>query len=105
MDKNLFISEFDYTFKKIEPSTIKYYDSSLFNYESPKIPKLKDISTGSEFIEAEKFCKKLYNWSDDEFLKLFVRVTCADKSLLPTKKDLEKQLRKLKKRGTIKRHR
>ena len=103
MNKNLFISEFDYKFKKIEPSTDVYYDASKFNYEPEKPPKLTNITTGQEFIEAEKFYKKMYRWHDDEFLKIFVRVTCAEKSLLPTKKDLEKQLRKLKKKSNIKR--
>ncbi len=98
MDKNFFISEFDFMFKKITPSTVEHYQSTRFQYAPSPPPKLKDITTGLEFIEAEKFYKKLYNWHDDEFLKLFVRATCAHKSLLPTKKDLEKQLRKLKKK-------
>ena len=102
MNKNLFISDFDYTFKKIEASTIEYYDVTKFNYKPEKPPKLKDITTGQEFLAAEQFYRKMYHWSDDEFLKLFVRVTCAEKSLLPTKKDLEKQLRKLKKKVNIK---
>jgi hypothetical protein len=102
MNKNNFVSDFDYKFKKIEPSTVVYYDASKFNYKPETPPKLKDIKTGQEFIQAEKFYKQLYQWSDDEFLKLFVRVTCAEKSLLPTKKDLEKQLRKLKKKVNIK---
>ncbi len=98
MDKNLFVSSFDIHFKKIEPSTVVMYDASKFTYKPEPIPKLKDITTAQEFIEAEKFYRKMYKWKDDEFLKLFVRVTCAEKSLLPTKKDLEKQLRKLKKK-------
>jgi hypothetical protein len=98
MNKNFFISDFDFTFKKIEPLNAVYYDKLKFNYVE-KPPKLKDIKTGEEFIEAEKFFKKNYQWTDEEFLKLFVRVTCADKSLLPTKKNLEQQIRKLKKKA------
>lgn len=74
-----------------------YIDSSHFNYILD-IPKLEKINTGQELIDACKFIKNLYSWSDDEFVLLFVKATCVDKKYLPTKKDLEGQIRKLKKK-------
>jgi hypothetical protein len=74
-----------------------FTDSSHFKYFLD-IPKLEKINTGEEFIKACKFIKNLYSWSDDEFVVLFVKATCVDKKYLPTKKDLEGQIRKLKKK-------
>jgi hypothetical protein len=83
--------------KEDDVSKNGFTDSSHFNYILD-IPKLENINTGVEFINACKFIKNLYSWSDDEFVMLFVKAKCVDKKYLPTKKDLEGQIRKLKKK-------
>lgn len=77
-----------------------FISKDLFNYTIPKPPKLKDLETGEEFIEAFKYYKRNLGIKDDTVLKAIISGCCA--KYKPTKKDLERQLRKIKKQKPIK---
>ena len=76
-----------------------FISKELFNYTIPKPPKLKDLETGLEMIEAYKFYKRNLGIKDDFILKAIVSACAKYK---PTKKDLERQIRKMKKQKSIK---
>jgi hypothetical protein len=68
----------------------------LFNYEPPSPVKLKDIETADEYLAAYRFYKRNFNITDDVLLKAMVTYNAKYK---PTKKDIEAQLRKMKKKN------
>lgn len=75
-----------------------YIPKECITYERPTLPQPNSIRDAYQFIEAEKLVKEITGWKDDAFVKLFVKVSYAEKFMLPTKKDLEAQMRKMKKR-------
>ena len=70
-----------------------YIDFDHIDYRL-KIPKLKDVETGEEFIQAVKYYRDKNDWHDEEFVKFYVKAVCLKKCLRPTLKDLEKIKRK-----------
>ena len=79
-----------------------YISREFFNYQLPKTPKLKDIETGEEYIKALQYYRKNSGITDEVILKAIVKMSCMKHK--PTKKDLENQIRKIKKKKPIKKN-
>ena len=75
-----------------------YVSKEFFNYQLniSRPPKLKDLENGQEIIEAMKFYRKNLGITHEAFLKALVTMCCLKHK--PTKKDLEHQIRKMKKK-------
>lgn len=69
-------------------------DSQKITYQRIK-PKLSNLKTEEEFKIAEEYIKEQTGFKDDEFIKLLARASYADKSLLPTEKDIRNQRKKM----------
>lgn len=88
-----------FEYEYFEPNLYRYTDVKLFDYKLEVPPKLQGCEKIEEFIEAKKYLKKFYKWSDEDLMHDFVKVSCMTRrfSNVPTKKDLEGAIRKIKK--------
>ena len=99
MTSKIFYLDINHFIQKDEPTPKTYINKEFFNYQLPKALKLKDIETAQEIIEAERYFRQHYGWTDEVLIKTMVKACCCKSYLVPTKKDLKHQLQKMKKKN------
>lgn len=89
-----------FEYELFQPNMHRYTDVKFFDYKLEEPPKLQGCERVEEFIEAKKYIRKFYKWTDEDLLSDFVKVSCMTKrfSNIPTKKDLEGAIRKINKK-------